>query len=60
MNKMKYASALKLLCCIGKCSKYLYYAKKILCVGFFVLVAVLGLCFLANGKCGIKALKGMV
>ena len=59
MYKMKYASALRLLCCIGKVSKCLYFAKKALCVGFFVIVAVFGLNLLAGGKCGVKALKGM-
>lgn len=59
MNKMKYASAIKLLCCIGKCSKYLYYAKKMLCVSFVVLALIFGVSVLTNGKCNIKALKGL-
>lgn len=59
MYKMKYANGLKLLYFIGKCSKCLYYAKKVLCVSFVVLVAVLGLGLLTSGKCKVKALKGM-
>ena len=59
MYKMKYASALKLLCSIGKISKYLYYTKKVLCVCFFVIVAMFGLNLLAGNKSGVKALKGM-
>ncbi|MBE6773097.1 MAG: hypothetical protein E7544_02615 [Ruminococcaceae bacterium] len=59
MYNMKYAKGLKLLCCIGKLSKYLYYAKKILCICFFILAAVFGLNLIAGKKCGLKALKGM-
>ncbi len=59
MYKMKYASGLKLLCCIGKLSKYLYYTKKVLCISFCVLAAVFGLNLILGGKCGVKALKGM-
>ncbi len=60
MYKMKYGAGLKLLCCIGRISKYLYFAKKVLCIGFFVIVAVCGLNLIAGGKCGIKAFKGIV
>ena len=60
MYKMKYVSALKLLFCIGKVSKCLYYMKKALCIGFFVIVAVFGINLLAGGKCGCKALKEML
>ena len=59
MYKMKYAAAIKLLCSIGKISKYLYFAKKQLCIAFFVVVAVFGINLLAGSKCGCKALKGM-
>lgn len=60
MYKMKYAIGLKLLCCIGRISKYLYFTKKVLCIGFVVIVAILGLNLLAGGKCGMKSLKGML
>ena len=60
MNKMKYLSGLKLLCFLGKCSKYMYYAKKVLCISFVVLVACLGISAFSNGKIGVRALKEML
>lgn len=57
MNKIKYAQALKCLYYVGKCSKYLYYAKKILCVLFVIITAGLGLSLLIGRKNGCKALK---
>lgn len=60
MNKMKYVSGFKLLCFLGKCSKYMYYAKKMLCVSFVVLLVCLGVSLLSGGKIGVKALKEML
>ena len=60
MNKMKYVSGLKLICFLGKCSRYMYYAKKVLCICFVILVACLGVSIFSNGKIGIKALKEML
>ena len=56
VNKIKYAQALKCLYYVGKCSKYLYYAKKVLCVLFVIMAAGLGLSFIAGRKNGCKAL----
>ena len=40
---MKYAKYLKCLYYIGKCSKYLYYLKKALCICAIAVLAVLGI-----------------
>lgn len=60
MYKMKYANGLKLLYCIGKLSKYLYYTKKVLCISFCVLAVVFGLNLIFGERCGIRALREMV
>lgn len=57
---MKYAKYLKCLYFIGKCSKYLYYMKKILCVCGIAVAAFIGISFISKGSCGIKALKGLM
>lgn len=55
---MKYAKHLKCLYYIGKCSKYLYYMKKVLCVCALAVVAVLGLsCATKYGCICKKAIK---
>lgn len=59
MNKIKYAQALKCLYYVGKCSKYLYYAKKVLCVLFVIMTAGLGISLLIGRKSSCKALKGI-
>lgn len=60
MNKMKYVSGIKLLCFLGRCSKYMYYAKKVLCFSFAVLAVCLGFSLLVGSKNGLKALKEML
>ena len=57
---MKYAKHLKCLYYIGKCSKYLYYTKKILCLCGVAVAALLGISLISKGSCGIKALKGWI
>lgn len=57
---MKYAKHLKCLYYIGKCSKYLYYMKKVLCFCGITVVALLGISLISKSNCGIKALKGMM
>ena len=57
---MKYAKHLKCLYYIGKCSKYLYYTKKVLCISAVVIAAVLGISLLGTGKCGCKMLRELI
>lgn len=57
---MKYAKHLKCLYYIGKISKYLYFAKKTLCISAVVIAALLGIGLLTGGKCKCKALKGLM
>lgn len=57
---MKYAKHLKCLYYIGKCSKYLYYTKKVLCISAVVIAAVLGIKLLGTGKCGCKMLRELI
>ncbi len=57
---MKYAKHLKCLYYIGKCSKYLYYTKKVLCVAALIIAAVLGINLISKSCCGCKALKELM
>ncbi len=57
---MKYAKHLKCLCFIGKCSKYLYYTKKVLCISAIIIAAMLGIKLLGMGKCGCKMLRELI
>lgn len=57
---MKYAKHLKCLYYIGKCSKYLYYTKKVLCICAFGVAAILGISLVSKSCCGCKALKGLI
>ena len=57
---MKYAKHLKCLYYIGKCSKYLYYTKKVLCISAVVIAAVLGIRLLGTGKFGCKMLRELI
>lgn len=54
---MKYSQALRCLYYVGKCSKYLYYAKKALCVLFVVILSAIGISLVAGKKCGCRRLK---
>ena len=60
MKSMKLMKELKCIYCLFKCSKYLYIAKKILCVVTAVLVGVTALSFVSKDKSLIKSLKGMM
>ena len=57
---MKYAKHLKCLYYIGKCSKYLYYTKKALCISAFVIAGIIGLNLASKSLCGCKILKGLI
>ncbi len=57
MNKSKYAQAIRCLYYVGKCSKFLYYAKKTLCVIFAVVTAGIGISLFVEKKNSCKALK---
>ena len=60
MKGMKLMKELKCICCLFKCSKYLYIAKKIVCVATAVLVAVTALSFIGSDSKMLKSLKGMM
>ncbi|MDD6011653.1 MAG: hypothetical protein PUC33_02280 [Oscillospiraceae bacterium] len=51
---MNFLKTLKCLLCLAKCSKYLYFAKKILCFSAVGIVAVSAAYALSRGKerCG--------
>lgn len=57
MNIIRFA---KCICCLIKCSKYLYFIKKIICVSVAVLTGafIIGLFF--DGNKVKKILKGKV
>lgn len=57
---MKYAKHLKCLYYIGKCSKYLYYTKKVLCISAVIIAAVLGIKLLGTGKSGCNFIKELI
>lgn len=58
---MKFSKELKCICCLIKCSKYLYYAKKILCVMTVVAVAATAFTLMgSDGKSLMCKLKGMM
>ena len=57
---MKYAKHLKCLYYIGKCSKYLYYTKKVLCISAVFIAAVLGIKLLGTGKRGCNFIKELI
>lgn len=47
---------LKCILCLVKCSKYLYYIKKVLCFVSLGLVAVVLICTAKNSKCILRKL----
>ncbi len=50
---------LKCIICLVKCSKYLYYVKKFLCVVSVALVTVALICTAKNSKCILEKLGVM-
>lgn len=50
---------LKCILCLVKCSKYLYYIKKILCIFSISLVVVALICGAKNSKCILRKLGVM-
>lgn len=57
---MNMLSALKCLLCLIKCSKYLYYAKKAVCVIFIGIAIFTGLTLLSGNSSIVKKLKEMM
>ena len=57
---MKLFRDLKWIYCLFKCSKYLYFAKKILCGITFAVMAVMALSLLGSNKSLKKSLRGMM
>ncbi len=57
---MSLSSAFKCLFCLIKCSKYLYYIKKAVCLLAVAVIAVAGLTLLSGKSCTLKKLKEML
>lgn len=57
---MKYAKHLKCLYYIGKISKYLFYAKKLLRLCAVTVAVLLGVKLISRSCCSCKALKGWI
>ena len=57
---MKYASSLKCLYYIGKCSKYLYYLKKILCFLALIITGIASVNLISKACCSCKTFREMV
>ena len=57
---MKFMKELKWIYCLFRCSKYLYFAKKILCAVTIAVMAVTALSLFGSNKNLKKALKGMM
>ncbi len=58
---MKFAREIKCILCLIKCSKYLYYLKKILC---FITISILAFTVISafgnDNKGVIKKMKGLI
>lgn len=57
---MNILSALKCLLCLIKCSKYLYYIKKVICFAFLAVAVVAGLSLLSGESNAVKKIKEMI
>ena len=57
---MNMVSALKCLFCLIKCSKYLYFIKKTVCIAALIITAIAGISLLSGEKSIIKKLKEMM
>lgn len=56
---MSLLASIKCICCLVKCSKYLYYIKKIICCITAVLAVITCVCFISNNSLSLKKLKEM-
>lgn len=57
---MNMLSALKCLLCLIKCSKYLYYVNKAVCIIFIGIAIFTGLTLLSGNSSIVKKLKEMM
>ncbi len=59
-EKVNILSAVKCLLCLIKCSKYLYFIKKSVCIAAIGIVIVTGISMLSGNSCLVKRLKEMM
>lgn len=57
---MNILSAMKCLFCLIKCSKYLYYVKKAVCIAFVCIAVFAGITLLSGDSSPLKKLKEMM
>ncbi len=57
---MNILSALKCLLCLIKCSKYLYFIKKAVCIAALIIAITAGVSIISGDKAMIKKLKEMM
>lgn len=57
---MNILSAVKCLLCLIKCSKYLYFIKKAVCITALIIALIAGVSVLSGDKNMIKKLKEMM
>ena len=57
---MNILSAVKCLLCLIKCSKYLYFIKKAVCITALIIALIAGVSVLSGDKNMIKKLKEMI
>ncbi len=57
---MNITSALKCLFCLAKCSKYLYFIKKAVCIMAVGIAVFAGISALSGNNCLMKKLKEMI
>lgn len=57
---MNILSAVKCLLCLIKCSKYLYFIKKAVCITALIIALIAGVSILSGDKNMIKKLKEMM
>ena len=57
---MSLASAMKCLFCLIKCSKYLYFIKKAICLSAVTIAVITGITLLSGNNSFIKKLKEMI
>ncbi len=51
---------MKCLFCLIKCSKYLYYVKKAVCIAFICVAVFAGITLLSSDSSPVKKLKEMM
>ena len=57
---MSLGSAMKCLFCLIKCSKYLYFIKKAICLTAVAIAVITGITLLSGNNSFIKKLKEMI